>query len=227
MSWDNTTYKVKLELLEPMLGTTPALKSIWQNHIATKQAKSLKKQGKTEEEIQTELAELLEGVPGDEEMLEAGLTTFLKDETGYYVTDYFVEGFLKSAALVMREWGNLKQLRSKVRQDLQVTPRRIYVAKPDAQLEIIERPLRAKTAQGERVSIARSHAIPAGTILDFQIRSWKGTITKTCLAEILEYGQKEGLGQWRGGGYGRFAVVELNCINTNIEVDAAKVANSD
>ncbi len=210
MSWNNTTYSVKLELLEPMLGTTPALKSIWQNHIASKQAKSLKKQGLTEEEIKEEIKELLDGVPGDEEMLETGLTTFMQDGEGYYVTDYFVEGFLKSAALVMREWGTLKQLRSKVRQDLQVTPRKIYVAKPDAELAIVERPLRAKTAQGERVSIARSHAVPAGTILDFQIRSWKGIITKSCLADILEYGQKEGLGQWRGGGYGRFAVVELS-----------------
>ncbi len=208
--WENTTYKVKLELVEPMLGTCPAVRSIWSNHIATKQAKALKKKGKTEEEIQQELEEILEGVPGEEEMLEAGLTTFMRDETGYYVTDYFVEGFLKHTANVLKEWGTLKQLRSKVRADLQVMPRKIYVAKPDAQLEIVERPLRAQTAQGERISIARSHAIPAGTILDFVVRSWKGVITKKCLADLLEYGQKEGLGQWRGGGYGRFIVKALN-----------------
>lgn len=53
--WDITKYAVEIELLEPMLGTIPAQKSIWAEHIATQQAKAMKREGKTDAEIEAEL----------------------------------------------------------------------------------------------------------------------------------------------------------------------------
>jgi len=208
MSWELKKYKVRIELAEAMLGTTPVNPSIWAEHIATKQAKALKKEGMSADEIKAEIESTVAGVSGNDE-LDTGKTTFMKDEIGYYVRDYFIKGFLKNSAKCMKEFGKVKQLRSKVRDYLHVRPRHIYVAKPNSELQIIERPLRAQTPQGERVAIARSESVPAGTILDFELHSLNGVITKNCIEALLDFGQYEGLGQWRGSGAGRFTVVEF------------------
>lgn len=142
--FDVTKYEVVVELNEPMLGTIPSNPSIWASHIASKQSKALKKEGWSQEDIDKELANTIEGV-GDNDELESGKTTFMHDEKGYYVRDYFVKGFFKTAGKVMKEFGAMKQLRSKVSQFLWIRPRNIYVAKPNAELELIERPLRAST----------------------------------------------------------------------------------
>jgi len=46
--WTINRYNVRLELSEPMLGTTPCNPSIWAEHIGTKQAMALKKEGLSE-----------------------------------------------------------------------------------------------------------------------------------------------------------------------------------
>ena len=77
---------------------------------------------------------------------------------------------------------------------------------------ILERPLRAQTAQGERIALARSETIPAGSTMEFEImvlgQIMQGR-TKVdfdeLLTEWLNFGAWVGLGQWRGsGGYGQF-----------------------
>lgn len=86
-----------------------------------------------------------------------------------------------------------KQLRSKVVQFLFVRPVKIYIADVDAKLEIVERPLRASTPQGERIAIARSEALPAGTRIGFEVIVLNDVINKSCLESLLEYGQYAGL----------------------------------
>ena len=157
---------------------------------------------------QKELEETIEGVADNDELL-SGMTTFMKDEKGYYVRDYFCKGFLKDAANIKKDYGAQKQLRSKVVKYLFVRPRKIYVAKANAELEVIERPLRASTPQGERTAIARSHAVPAGTKLSFEVHVLQDQIKKDLLATILEYGEFSGMGQWRGSGHGSFNVLKL------------------
>jgi len=208
MAWDITRYKVKLQLSEPMLGTVPTQSSIWANHIATKQAKALKREGWAEADIKKELESTIEGV-ADNDDLQVGLTGFFNDGDGYFLRDYQVKGFLKEAAKVMKQFGATKQLRSKVVQSLFVRPRKVYVAKPNADLEIVERPLRGQTPQGERIAIARSFSVPAGTKLEFEIHTLNGVITKGCVEALLEYGQYQGFGQWRGAGNGSFEVLQL------------------
>lgn len=206
MGFDLTIYKVKARLLSPVLGTTAGSKSIWRDFIEPKQRKELEKAGMTPEQIEEELAATLEGVPETDEM-DRGLTTFPSDEKGYYLRDYQVKGVLKNAALAMKEWGKLKQLRAKIGTYCFVRPVRIYLTDGLPELEIVERPLRAQTAQGERICIARSQSIPEGTEFDFEIHTLSDAIEEDLLKELLGYGQYQGLLQNRGAGYGRFEVL--------------------
>ena len=71
-----------------------------------------------------------------------------------------------------------------------------------------QRPLRASTAQGERIALASSETVPAGAECEFTI---------VCLVdndidlvkEWLEYGQFHGMLQWRNSGKGRFVWEEI------------------
>lgn len=67
-----------------------------------------------------------------------------------------------------------------------------------------QRPLRAQTAQGERVSLANSEEIPAGSTCEFEVLCMDDSHEKAVL-EWLEYGQLRGIGQWRNSGKGRFS----------------------
>lgn len=71
--------------------------------------------------------------------------------------------------------------------------------------EYKQRSLRAMTAQGPRVSLAKSERVPAGANLKFTLRVMEGSpIEEKHLKKLLEYGQLSGLGQWRNAGYGQF-----------------------
>ena len=118
-----------------------------------------------------------------------------------------IKGFLKNSGNVQKEIMKVKALRSKLDDVCFVFPRRISLgqATPDG---MIERPLRAMTMQGPRVTLARSDYVSAGKVLDFEIGLMPHKeITWALIDSLLEYGQVMGLGQFRNGGYGRFEVV--------------------
>lgn len=66
-----------------------------------------------------------------------------------------------------------------------------------------QRPLRAQTAQGERVSLANSEQIPAGSTCEFEIVLLDDSHEKV-VREWLDYGVLRGIGQWRNSSKGRF-----------------------
>lgn len=70
-----------------------------------------------------------------------------------------------------------------------------------------QRPLRASTAQGERVALAHSESLPAGSSIEFYISLapilGKGIDTKEVIQEMMDYAQLKGIGQWRNSGKGR------------------------
>ena len=68
-----------------------------------------------------------------------------------------------------------------------------------------QRPLRAQTAQGERVSLAMSEEIPAGSSIEFEITLFDEKAHKDAVLEWLDYGRLRGIGQWRNSGKGRFS----------------------
>jgi hypothetical protein len=156
-------------------------------------------------------AGLLE-LPEDEartlpEELERGTTVFHRLNGAACLFDYQVKGFLKNAAQVLngKVIGGTKNLKSKVNNTVFVTPRCILLVVPDGgAIEYLERPLRAETAQGPRIALARSEMIPAGSGFICRVEIWPGDITGDTLTDLLDYGRVMGIGQWRNGSYGQF-----------------------
>ena len=62
--------------------------------------------------------------------------------------------------------------------------------------------------QGERVSIAKSESVPAGSTAEFEIECLDPKL-EDMVRECLDYGTKRGLGQWRNSGKGRYEWEEL------------------
>ena len=77
-----------------------------------------------------------------------------------------------------------------------VTPREIPYDLHGMKVDFCERPLRAQTPMGERVSIAKSESVPAGATAEFEIECLDPKL-EDMVRECLDYGAKRGLGQWR------------------------------
>jgi len=82
-----------------------------------------------------------------------------------------------------------------------VTPRKIRLAPCGA---VCTRPLRAETMQGERVALASSETVPAGTTFEFEVTTLAPAL-EDMLKAALDYGALKGIGQWRNSGKGRFS----------------------
>lgn len=187
-------YQVKVTFTEPILGTAPQDKEIYSNYILDSLAH--------EDEVETVRDE-------------KGRTGFHRNEEGTPILyDYMIRGFFKDACgMLTRSESTLsKKLRAykKIIDGLVfVFPRRIPMQLA-GDLTVLERPLRAQTAQGERVALAASDMAPAGTAIQFEIDVLDdASVTEAVLREWLDYGRYRGIGQWRNGSYGRFSY-ELN-----------------
>lgn len=189
-------YSLQFELMEPILGTLPKDRKVFENFIMD-QAKTQMEKQKASEDV--------ERVP--EETEARGWTGFYEDEQGRpLLMDYQFKGFLKNAGNILKESLGIKNLRSHINDTVFVNPRSIVLAdKPD---DVLERPLRALTMQGPRVSLARSDMILPGRTYELELQVLDGgKVTDKALRTILAYGELSGLLQWRNGGYGRFKVV--------------------
>ncbi len=71
------------------------------------------------------------------------------------------------------------------------------------EMGVCERPLRASTAQGERIALSSSETAPAGTYIDIEINCLTKDMHDLAL-ECLDYGKLRGIGQWRNSGKGRY-----------------------
>ena len=189
--------KIRITLTEPMLGTAPNNPEIYSEYIASKgpDAKS------REEEIAT---------VGVEEYEDKQITVFRRDSEGNpIIMDYLIKGFFKNACSALREVSGTKSnkltsYKKKIDGLVFVTPRQIAITYPEGgQMSICQRPLRAQTAQGERVALASSEQVPAGSTLECTIRCFNSTMAAAVI-EWLDYGQYNGLGQWHNSGMGRF-----------------------
>jgi hypothetical protein len=195
----------KLELLTEMLGTVPKDPDVYKTYIESK------KPGNGDGEAEYLTVDKIE---------EKGWTGFHRDENGLFIYDYMIRGFLKAAGEVMANGimvdkekkgitvsEKLKAVKSKIDKYVFVFPRRIPlgVKEPEG---YIERPLRAMTMQGPRVTLARSDYVKAGTILDIEIALLpQKEISWATIEQFLSYGELCGLGQFRNGSYGRFRVM--------------------
>lgn len=225
-------FDVVLEITEDMLGTVPKDKKVYANYIAGKAKEIIDKAaGKgvpqtdgepvTSEAVDAKLAEEVETV---QQVEEKGWTGFHTDEQGPFLYDYAIKGFLCEAARTVQaqvkgdkgakadeEAGTINQLGDKVKRFVFVAPRRVRL--PAIAAEPLERPLRAMTAQGPRVTVVRSDRVEAGARINFKIKVLDGGIPAKQVVKFIsmlfEYGEFCGLGQWRSGGAGRFTVVSM------------------
>ncbi len=194
-----TIYEVELVLTCEMLGTVPKNKEIYGDYIASKAELS-----------DEELDEELESVPESKDE-ESGWTGFHTDDEGRpFIYDYVIKGFFKDACGMLRRAPGTRSkaltAHKKVIDGLVfATPRQIHLLLPEgAELGVLERPLRATTAKGDRVALARSDTAPAGTVIRFTVTVVGNQVPEALLHEWFTYGQRRGLGQWRNAGYGTF-----------------------
>ena len=165
----------------------------------------------------------IEGIPEDEleslrDVLENGTTVFHRDSKGRpCLFDYQVKGFIKEAGKTFNGLRGVKNLRSKIDSYVFVYPRMILLRQENhTEMEYLERPLRAETMQGPRVALARSEMLAAGTRFEVVVDILEpGPITVELLQDLVSYGERKGLGQWRNGGYGRFVVTSW----TELEIE--------
>lgn len=188
---------VKVTYTEELLGTASANPELHSEFIASKAPDAPSR----EEEVAAIGAEAVE---------EKAMTVFPRLDDGTpFVWDYQWRGFFKeSCAMLRRVKGTESSKRKAFKKEIDglvfVEPRRIPLAIPDGcEVGCCQRPLRASTAQGERVALASSETVPAGTVQEFDVLMLDDGL-EGAVREWLEYGRLHGTGQWRNSGKGRF-----------------------
>lgn len=190
-----TKIKVRMTLLDELLGTASGDPEIYETYIASK-APTLEK---TEEEVENY---------DPDEVLDKAMTGFPRTENGEpFLYDYQIRGFFKEAAGFCRKIpgsksSKLKAYKKQIDGLVFVEPRQIPL-KFKGFMGKCQRPLRAQTAQGERIALAVSETVPAGTTLEFEVLLCDEADRERVI-EWLDYGKYHGLGQWRNAGKGRF-----------------------
>lgn len=195
--------KIKITLTEDMLGTASGNKDIHEEFIASKS----KDAAKSKEELEALSAE---------ELVDKAVTVFHRDDDGTPILfDYQIKGFIKEAVGVLLELqGEVKVGKTKLSKFTHkrlvdnyvfVTPRKIRLG---AVGPICTRPLRADTMKGERVSLASSETMPAGTAFECEVNTLTPEL-EPLMRACLDYGALKGIGQWRNSGKGRFSWEEI------------------
>lgn len=193
--------KVRITFTEPVLGTAPNNKEIYKDFIASNAPDAMN----TADEI---------AAVGLDETTAKGKTVFPSDENGPFLWDYHIKGFFKDACgMLYRVPGTksnkLKAYKKVIDGLIFPQPRKIYLNLPEGvAMGECQRPLRAQTAQGERVALAFSDEAPAGTFVEFEIENLGGA-QEGAIVEWLDYGKLRGIGQWRNSGKGRFEWAEI------------------
>lgn len=191
------TMHVKLTYIEELLGTASANPEIHSEFIASKAPDAQSR----EEEI---------AAIGVDAVEEKAMTIFPRLDDGTPFTyDYQFKGFFKDSCGMLRrvndtESKKLKAYKKEIDGLVFVEPRKIPLVMPEGgMIGNCQRPLRASTAQGERIALANSETVPIGTTQEFDVLLLKDDLEK-CVIEWLDYGRLHGTGQWRNSGAGRF-----------------------
>ena len=197
-------YKVKLSFISPILGSAPADKAVYEKYVASKKPEA------TPEEIQQETA-LIPDLPPDSEL---GRMIFRvdPDTKNIIFLPHQIRGFMKEAASAVTGKGELSAFRSKIDRFVFIFPQdKIPIMKDGNPIQqpdgTNERPLRAVTPLGPRVTLVSSDEIGPGATAEFEIGVLplaQKEVTGDMLSYWFQYGQLQGISQWRNGGYGRF-----------------------
>lgn len=142
------------------------------------------------------------------------MTVFHRNKDGNPILfDYQIKGFFKNAAKAFNYVGGKHKLtayKSKIDNLVFVKERQIPLQLPEGEkIGSCQRPLRASTAQGERVALANSESCPAGTVVEFTIMVMVDELMERVI-EWLDYGRLNGIGQWHNSGKGRYEWTDIS-----------------
>lgn len=198
--------KAKITFIDELLGTSPNTEDVFREFIASKSPDA----GTIEEEV---------AAVGVDDVVERGMTVFPRNKDGIPILwDYQIKGFFKDACAMLtrvggkdekgkkkravNESGKLTAYKKIIDGLIFVSPRQIPIIF-DGGIGSCQRPLRAQTAQGERVALANSETIPEGATIEVTIKCLSDE-HEAAVREWLDYGELRGIGQWRNSGKGRF-----------------------
>lgn len=197
------TIYARLTFTEEVLGTASADPKLHSEFIASKAPDAIS--------MEEEVAAL-----GAEEVERKAMTVFPRNEDGDPIFwDYQIKGFFKDSCSALRKvkdsaCSKIKAYKKEIDGLLFVNPREIIIHMPDGgEIGDCQRPLRASTAQGERIALANSETVPKGSYIDIEIDLLKDDLEKM-VRECLDYGKLRGIGQWRNAGKGRFLWEEID-----------------
>lgn len=196
------TYKATFT--EGVLGTNPNDADVHATYVAGKEREAAKEELDAEARALAELQDI-----------EKGITIFLRDEENRpCVSSHVIKGFLKEAIKSLRRdpdtaCAKLKNYKGVIDGSVFVEPRMIPLILPEGkELGMCSRPLRAETAQGPRVALAKSEEAPAGTTMTFSIKTLCPGLDKV-LEECWEYAELRFMGAWRNSGKGTAKIEEI------------------
>ena len=197
--------RVRMTLTEEALGMMPTDQEIHETYIASKapDAPSI------EEEVEAV------GVDG---VVEKTMTIFPKLADGVpFLWDYQIKGFFKDSWGMLRRANDedtgkackaIKAYKKMIDGLLFIRERKIPIA-CSGPMGDCQRPLRAATAQGDRVALAHSETVPAGSQFAFTIELLDVGMEKA-VRECLDYARLRGFAQWRNSGKGTAVWEELD-----------------
>ena len=192
---------IRITFIEPILGTSPANEDLYREFIGSKAPDA----GSIEDEV---------AALGADAVAEKGMTVFPRTKDGTpYLYDYQIKGFFKDTCGGLRRVegmvsSKIKAYKKEIDKLIFPEPRRIPIIFTGEMGEC-QRPLRAQTAQGERISLAISEEIQEGAQITFSVVGFADSYDKA-VREWLDYGKYSGIGQWRNSGKGRFVWEELD-----------------
>lgn len=187
--------KVRITFTEEVLGTASNNPEIHDDYIASKAPDAPSR----EEEV---------AAIGVDEAVEKSMTVFPRLENGTpFMWDYQIKGFFKDTCGALKkvtgtESSKIKAFKKEIDGLVFIDERKIPFHNY-GEIGECQRPLRASTAQGERVALAHSETVGADSYIDVTIICLKDDLMKAVI-EWLDYGKYRGLGQWRNSGKGRF-----------------------
>lgn len=206
---------IKIRFTDPILGMSPSNPEIYEDYILSKSPNRDAYDGSDE----------LDAIDGmDEE--KSTITVFPRADGGLpCFFDYQIRGFFKDSCKLLAHVkgvdetgkrskkkaatlsGALVAYQKVIDGNIFVSPRKIVIHS-DKDITLCQRPLRAMTAKGERISLACSEEIAAGAWAEFDVTLYNDEDLDV-LAEWMAYGRDHGMGQWRNSGRGRFEVEEF------------------
>lgn len=198
--------EVTIKGKQPILGSVSLDKEIFTKYIASK-AKDNEK-----EKANADVENVIDGAEKT--------TGFYRDSKGRpIIKAYQIKGFMKESCKALKDQLGICSCVSKIDNFVFFVEDNInFKCNGKVVKDItgyLERPLRGETAQGPRVSLAKSERIDDWE-LTFTIKVLENkktaksvALTMDVVKEILSYGELKGLLQWRNAGYGSFEIVSM------------------